>query len=138
METSIADFRTKFYIPEIQKLAFNLPHVCILGTQHCGKERREAFKHRGSSQDLLCWRDCAERVVASSANKIQSEYYGGNRAVSVEGIELDHFRESQQSQAFYGPSSPTSHAVFHTFLSDNSKHDADTTAAHSKHIIELF
>ena len=77
-------------------------------------------------------------MVASSTNQIQSEYYDGNRAVSVEGIELDHFRESQQSQAFYGPSSPTSHAVFHSFLSDNSKHDADTTAAHSKHIIELF
>ena len=31
METTISDFRTSFYIPDIQNLAFHLPHVRILG-----------------------------------------------------------------------------------------------------------
>ena len=38
-ETTISDFHTSFYIPSIQKLAFHLPHVRILGTNHCGETR---------------------------------------------------------------------------------------------------
>ena len=30
------------------------------------------------------------------------------------------------------------HVVFHSFLSDNSKHDATTTTAHSKRFISLL
>ena len=44
LETLISEFHSKYYIPKNQKLAFNFPHVHILGTHHCGKKRREAFK----------------------------------------------------------------------------------------------
>ena len=44
METKISDFRTSFYIPAIQKSASHLPHVRILGINHCGEMRRTAFK----------------------------------------------------------------------------------------------
>ena len=37
MQTTISDFHTSFYIPAIHKLAFHLPHVHILGTNHCGE-----------------------------------------------------------------------------------------------------
>ena len=40
VETTISDFRTSFYIPAIPKLAFYLPHVCILGTNHYGEMQR--------------------------------------------------------------------------------------------------
>ena len=73
METSILNFHTSFYIPAIQKLAFHMPHVRILGTNHCGEFRRTAFKRRELFQYVLCRRDYAERVVASFANKIQPE-----------------------------------------------------------------
>ena len=79
METTISDFRTSFYIPAIQKLAFHLPHVRILGTNHCGEMQCTAFKRRKLFQYFLCRRDYAERVVAIFSNKIQSEYYDGNR-----------------------------------------------------------
>ena len=46
METTISNFHTSFYIPEIQKLAFQIPHVQILGKNHCGDPRQTAFKHR--------------------------------------------------------------------------------------------
>ena len=52
---------------------------------------RTAFKQRESFQDVLCCRYYAERVVASFANQVQSEYYGGNRSVSIEGIALENF-----------------------------------------------
>ena len=88
MEAKISDFHTSFYIPAIQKLAFHLPHVRILGTNHCDEMWRTAFKRRELFQDVICRRDYAERVVAIFANQIQSEYYGGNRSVSIEGIAL--------------------------------------------------
>ena len=72
MKTKNSDFHTSFYIPAIHKLAFRLPHVRILGTNHCGEMQRTAFKQRELFQDVLCRRDYAERVVASFANQIQS------------------------------------------------------------------
>ena len=45
METTISNFCKSFYIPEIQKLAFHIPHVQIMGTNHCGDSRQNAFKH---------------------------------------------------------------------------------------------
>ena len=72
METTISDFHTIFYIPAIQKLAFHLPHVRILGTNQCGELRWTSFKRRESFQDVLCRRDYAERVVSSFDNQIQS------------------------------------------------------------------
>ena len=72
METTISDFHTNFYIPAIQKLAFHLPHVRILGTNHCGEMRRTAFKKRELFKDVLCRRDYSERVVAIFSNQIQS------------------------------------------------------------------
>ena len=46
METTISNFHTIFYIPAIQKLAFHIPHVQILRTNHCGESCRTAFKRR--------------------------------------------------------------------------------------------
>ena len=64
-------FHTIFYIPAIQKLAFHLPHVRILGANHCVEIRRTAFKRRELFQYVLCSRDYAERVVSGFANEIQ-------------------------------------------------------------------
>ena len=47
LDISTTEFHEKFYIPEIQKLTFNLSHMYILGTHHCGKQLYEAFMHRG-------------------------------------------------------------------------------------------
>ena len=53
--------------------------------------RHTAFKRHGLFQHVLCCRDYADRLVAIFANQIQSEYYGGNIYVSIEGIVLEHF-----------------------------------------------
>ena len=71
-ETTISDFCTSLYIPAIQKLAFHVPHVRILGTNHCGSMRRTAFKRGELFQDVLCCCDYAERLVARFDNQIQS------------------------------------------------------------------
>ena len=82
-ETTISDCHTSFYIPTIQNLAFNLPHMCILGTNHCGEMRRIAFKRRESFKDVICLRDYDERVVESFSHQIKSEYYSRNRSVYI-------------------------------------------------------
>ena len=83
METTISNFYTSYYKLGIQKLAFHLPHVRIFGTNHCGELRRTSFKRRELFQDDLFCHDYEERVVATFANQIQSEYYGGNISVSI-------------------------------------------------------
>ena len=72
MDKTISEFHTSFYILAIQKLDFHLPHVQILGKNHCGAMRHTAFKRRELFQYVLCRRDYDERVVARFAHKIQS------------------------------------------------------------------
>ena len=50
MEITIYNYRTSFYIPEIYKLAFHIPHVQILGINHCGDSCQTVFKRRESFQ----------------------------------------------------------------------------------------
>ena len=91
MEASIADFHTSLYIASIKNPAFHIPYVRILWTHHCGNTYREAFKHRGSFQDVLRCRGYTERVLVSFSHQIQSEYYDRNISVYIEVIALDHF-----------------------------------------------
>ena len=72
LDTKISDFNTCFYIPAIQKLAFHIPHVHIIGTYHCGEMRRTALKQRELFQDVIFRRDYANRLVAIFDNQIQS------------------------------------------------------------------
>ena len=71
-ETKFSDFHTSFYISAIQKLAFRLPHVRILGINHWGAMRHTAFKQSELFQDVLCRRDYAESAAASFSHNIQS------------------------------------------------------------------
>ena len=72
METTIQTFHTSFYIPQIHKLAFHILHVQVLGTNHCGDYRQTAFKRCESFQDVLCFRDYAESLVAIFDHKVKS------------------------------------------------------------------
>ena len=71
METTISNFHTSFYIPEIQKLAFHITHVKILGKNHCSDFSQTEFKRHKQFQDVLFRRDYSERVVASFTHQMQ-------------------------------------------------------------------
>ena len=94
---------------------FHLPHGRILGTNHCGAMQRTAFKRRELFQNVICRHDYAERVVASFSRQIQSEYYGGNRSVTIEGIVLEHFSALPKADINTTTPSRQRHAVFHYF-----------------------
>ena len=60
---------------------------------------------------MLCHYYYEEHVVASFAQKIQSEYYGANIYVSIEGIDLEHFSATDQETSSYFFHSCTDHPM---------------------------
>ena len=58
--------------------------------------------------------------------------------MSIEGIVLEHFSAAPQVDINYSTLSLPRHAVFHSFLYDDSKEDTATTTAHSKRLISLL
>ena len=58
--------------------------------------------------------------------------------MSIEGIALEHFSAAPQADINSSTLSRQRNAVFHSFLSDDSKHDAATTTAHSKRLISFL
>ena len=72
MDTTIHDFNISFYTPAIQRLDFQLPHVRILGTNHCRELRCTDFKRSKLSQDVLCHCDYDDKLLASFSHQIQS------------------------------------------------------------------
>ena len=57
METSIADFHHTFLHTRNTKESSITATFPFLGTRHCGKTSREAFKYRSALQDVLCYCD---------------------------------------------------------------------------------
>ena len=58
--------------------------------------------------------------------------------MSIEGIALGHFSAAPQADINSSSFPRPRHAVFHSFLSDDSKQDAATTNAHRKRLISLL
>ena len=58
--------------------------------------------------------------------------------MSIEVIALENFSALPKEDINSTTPSRQRHAVFHSYLSENSKHDAATTTAHSKRFISLF
>ena len=58
--------------------------------------------------------------------------------MSIEGIALEHFSAEPQTDINSSTLLRPRHAVFHSFLSDDSKQDAATTTAHRKRLISLL
>ena len=58
--------------------------------------------------------------------------------MSIEGIALENFSALPQTEINSSKKPCPHYAVFHSFLSDDSKQDADTTNTHSKFLIELL
>ena len=58
--------------------------------------------------------------------------------MSIEGISLEHFSALPQTEINSSTKSCPRHALFHSFLSDDSKQYAATTTSHRKRFVELL
>ena len=74
-------------------------------------------------------------MVASFLHQIKSEYYGRNWYVYIEGIVLENCSAPTHPKTATTTLTRTHNDVFHSFLSDDSKHYAVTTIAHIKYNI---
>ena len=91
MECSINDFHSKVNIPMLRKFKYHLALVIILSRTYCRKIRNEAFlKH---TNWFLSGRDYAERLVKELDDEIQSEYFGDNATLSIEGCTLQYHKQ---------------------------------------------
>ena len=53
-------FHSEYYISAIENLAFNLPHVYILGINNCASEEHEMFVSWHNKYDWKCTNYYAE------------------------------------------------------------------------------
>ena len=93
-KTTIDEFHNKHYQKSIYKLAHHLPHVKILGTNETGKTRKEAFHSRGGKGDMQSKRDYAERLTEDTGVQIQSQHWGANCSLSMEGQAIEYWKRA--------------------------------------------
>ena len=97
-----------------------------------------SFKRRELFQEVLCCSDCSERVVETFAHQIQSEYYGVNRSVYIEGISLEHFSALTKGRYQFNYTITSKTCKVLVSLSHYSKQDAVTTTKRSNLFIALI
>ena len=82
MKKPFLDFYNNYYIPMLEKYAYHLPHVILLGKNECSKIRKESLK----IGDVETIRDYAERLSFDFDNEIMSQHFGNSLSLSMEGV----------------------------------------------------
>ena len=96
MESSIDKFHKDFYIPHLKKYKYHIALVTLLSKNHCKKMRCDAFENNANW--ILSERDYAERLVKELDGEIQSEHFGDNSTLSIEGCVLQYHVRSENSE----------------------------------------
>jgi hypothetical protein len=133
----IGTFIEDLYLPALEKYAYHVPHVQILGKNYCGELRQERFRRNPGW--VKTKRDYAERLSAKFNMEIQSDHFGNGRSLSIEGSSVEFF--SWEDVERYVASFENPQEVlegleagigmeFHSHFSDKSRQDAATTSAH--------
>ena len=92
----------------------------MLSKNHCKKMRCDAFE--GNENFLLSERDYAERLVKELDGEIQSEHFGDNSTLSIEGCVLQYHVQFENTRKI--------RMDFHSHFADFSKQDTATTFEH--------
>jgi hypothetical protein len=135
LERTIGTFFSDHYLPTLERYAYHLPHVSILSKNHSAKMRQEMFQRLPWS--VLTRRDYADRLTAKFNLEAQSDHFGNDRDLSIEGSAVEFhtvssLEEYQQSLDF---SKLEQRKEMHSHFSDNSKQDAPTTYEHMEVLV---
>ena len=84
---------TNIYIPTIEKLSFNLVHVRIIGSMECGKTRND-FHDNASTHIYKVKERICRKIQRRAGIEIQSQHWGVNRELPMEGISVEYFTNS--------------------------------------------
>ena len=125
-------FHREVYIPMLMRYKYHINLVSILSKNHCKAMRIEAFNNNPSS--FLSERDYAERLVKELDGEVQSEHFGDNATLSIEGCTLKY--HSAQRVVNSSENSSQIKMDFHSHFSDFSRQDAATTFEHMCSMID--
>jgi hypothetical protein len=107
---------SEFYIPVLEKFAHHLPYAKILSKNGCSASRKEAFKQLPFS--VYSHHDYAEPLLAIFNNQAQSNHFGNDCILSIEGC----------SVKLHSPEEGVETTMeFHSHFSDGLKQDAAST-----------
>ena len=81
---SLCLFFAKFYILMLNKYAYHLPHVILLGKNECVKIRSDSLQYG----DIETIRDYAERLSFEFDKEIMSSHFGNSLSLSMEGVSV--------------------------------------------------
>jgi hypothetical protein len=130
---SIGKFMTEFYLLALEQFAYHLETVLLLSQMLTRKARQNAA--------VLTRQDYAERLNAKFNLEIQSDHFGNDRDLSIEGVSV-HLHELMSLVSYLLEANDVSRLVqrieFHSHFSDNSKQDAATTHEHMDHLVNLL
>ena len=127
MKTDISSFHDDVYVPAMNKYKYHIFLVSILSKNYCKKMRYEAFED--NSHWLFSERDYAERLTKELDAEIQSDHFGDNQTLSIEGVTLQLHNKLYDGN----PNKIESkyRLDFHSHLADFSKQDAATCFEHT-------
>ena len=133
MSCSFPLFHKNTYIPMLKQYRYHIALVSILSKNHCKKFRYESFKRN------LNWffseRDYAERLTKQLDGEIQSDHFGDNPTLSIEGCTIQYHKNVE----LHNESDDPNMLLFdlHSHFSDYSKQDASTTFEHMSSMFKL-
>ena len=126
IECSISQFHNHVYIPYMKKFKYHTALVTLLSKNYCKHMRTEAFKK--NQNWLLSEMDYAERLAKQLDGEIQSDHFGDNASLSIEGCTLQyHGKHSKTSGSHVRIKTVLD---FHSHFADYSRQDAATTFDH--------
>ena len=126
LESSIYSFHNEVYIPMLHKFKYHIAIVSILNKNYCKKMRCDAFKN--NLNWIISERDYAERLVKQLDGEIQSDHFGDNASLSIEGCTLQYHKNPRDNEITENESNIK--MDFHSHFADYSRQDAATTFEH--------
>ena len=133
---SIGQFHSDYYQPFLEKYVYHRMLFSCLGQYEAKKSRKDAFK--ANIQSVMTERDYAEGMKCEFDQEIQSEAFGYNRTLSIEGSSCEYHVQDPDNDT--GNTETCIKMDFHSHFSDSSKQNAATTYEHMKtsitHMIE--
>ena len=122
-KVTIGNFMSDFYLLALEKCVYHIHNVKMLSKNVCGSKRRTAFIYKHGS--LLTVRVYSERLSDHFDLEIQSNHFGNQRSLSIEGCSVDVSMNSSISRL-----------PFYSHFSDDTRQYASITNAHMMKVID--
>ena len=123
--STISQFITKHFIPQMKKYRYHMVKVAMLGKHHCKHWRSEGYKTMGAA--LYADRDYADGLVPEYTEEFMSTHFGNHVKLSMETNPV-HFLDSVGNELL----------DYHCYISEDKRQDARTTYMNQSSLLREF